>query len=109
MRSKAIALLVSTATFIVLTSVPSGAQQTTGEPGSPSATTTIDGHVLPPPPSQFGGEVELNAAQSKAYWPARVVSPKGAPNILLIITDDVGFGESCWKTVIALRGSARST
>jgi arylsulfatase A-like enzyme len=24
-------------------------------------------------------------------WPARVVPPKGAPNILLIITDDVGF------------------
>ena len=24
-------------------------------------------------------------------WPARVVPPKGAPNILLIMTDDVGF------------------
>ena len=30
--------------------------------------------------------------QSKPYWPARVVPPKGAPNILLIMTDDVGFG-----------------
>ena len=92
MRSKAIALLVSAATFTVLTSAPSEAQQTTGEPGSPSATTTIDGHMLPPPPSKFGGEIELNAAQSKAYWPARIVPPKGAPNILLILTDDVGFG-----------------
>src|SRR5262249_7350198 len=25
------------------------------------------------------------------YWPARVVPPKGAPNVLLIMTDDVGF------------------
>ena len=26
------------------------------------------------------------------YWPPTVVPPKGAPNVLLIITDDVGFG-----------------
>jgi arylsulfatase A-like enzyme len=68
------------------------AQQIIGTPGAPNATTTIDGHVLPPPPQKFGGEIELNAAQSKPYWPLRVVPPKGAPNILLILTDDVGFG-----------------
>ena len=66
-------------------------QQMQGAPGAPDATTTIDGHVLPPPPQHFGGEIQLNAAQSKPYWPARVVPPKGAPNILLIMTDDVGF------------------
>jgi len=33
----------------------------------------------------------INAAQSRPYWPARVVPPKGAPNVLLIMTDDVGF------------------
>src|SRR5262249_15665954 len=67
-------------------------QQTTGAPGSPEATTTIDGSYLPPPPQKFQGEINLNAAQSKSAWPARVVPPKGAPNILLIMTDDVGFG-----------------
>ncbi len=67
------------------------AQQITGTPGAPGATTTIDGHVLPPPPQKFGGDIQLNAAQSKPYWPMRVVPPKGAPNILLIMTDDVGF------------------
>src|SRR5208337_2796867 len=67
------------------------AQQIHGAPGAPNATITIDGHVHPPPPQKFGGEIELNAAQSKPYWPARVVPPKGAPNILLIMTDDVGF------------------
>jgi hypothetical protein len=40
----------------------------------------------------FGGEINLKAAQSKPWWPPRVVPPKGAPNILLIMTDDVGFG-----------------
>src|SRR5208337_2987476 len=68
-----------------------GAQQIHGAPGAPDSTITIDGHVLPPPPQKFGGEIELNAAQSKPYWPASVVPPKGAPNILLIMTDDVGF------------------
>ncbi len=66
-------------------------QQTNGVPGSPEATTTIDGRYLPPPPQPFQGEINLNAAQSKPAWPARVVPPKGAPNILLIMTDDVGF------------------
>ena len=70
---------------------PTSAQQITGMPGSPEATTTIDGRYLPPPPQKFGGQIELNAAQSKPYWPARVVPPKDAPNILLIMTDDTGF------------------
>ncbi len=70
---------------------PAAAQQITGAPGSPDATTTIDGRYLPSPPPPFGGKIDLNAAQSKPYWPPRVVPPKGAPNILLIMTDDVGF------------------
>jgi arylsulfatase A-like enzyme len=71
--------------------VPALAQQITGAPGSPGATTTIDGRYLPPPPPQFGGEISPNAAQSTPYWPALVTPPEGAPNILLIMTDDVGF------------------
>jgi arylsulfatase A-like enzyme len=67
------------------------ALQRTGTPGSPNATTTVDGRYLPPPPQPFRGQIELNASQSKPYWPATVVPPKGAPNVLLIMTDDVGF------------------
>ena len=67
------------------------AQQVTGVPGSPDTTTTIDGRYLPPPPQKFTGQIELNAAQSNPAWPMRVVPPKDAPNILLIMTDDVGF------------------
>ncbi|HEX8892599.1 MAG TPA: sulfatase-like hydrolase/transferase, partial [Terriglobales bacterium] len=47
---------------------------------------------MPLAPQQFEGTIALNFSQSKQAWPARVVPPKGAPNILLIITDDVGFG-----------------
>jgi arylsulfatase A-like enzyme len=67
------------------------AQEIHGTPGLPGSTITIDGRVLPPPPQPFGGRIELNALQSQPYWPSRVVPPKGAPNILLIMTDDVGF------------------
>src|SRR5215510_2669287 len=70
------------------------AQQITGVPGSPSATTAIEGNQLPPPPQKFEGKIERNTAQSTPYWPARVVPPKGAPNVLLIMTDDTGFGVS---------------
>ena len=52
----------------------------------------LDGKQLPPPPPKFGGKIERNAAQSKPYWPPRVEPPKGAPNVLLIMTDDAGFG-----------------
>lgn len=72
--------------------LPAQAQQVTGTPGAPDATTTIDGRILPPPPPPFHGSIGLNAAQSTPFWPMRVVPPKGAPNILLIMTDDVGFG-----------------
>ena len=89
---KTIFLGVLAGLILVLAAVPALAQQVTGVPGSPSATTTISGKQLPPPPPKFGGKIERNAAQSKPYWPPRVVPPKGAPNVLLIMTDDSGFG-----------------
>ena len=71
---------------------PADAPPAAAPPGSPAATTTIDGRYLPSPPPSFGGQINLNAYQSVPWWPARIVPPKGAPNILLIMTDDVGFG-----------------
>ena len=84
-----LSLFVSTALSPVV-----GAQETTGVPGAPDATTTIDGNYLPPSPQRFGGEIGLDAKGSKPYWPAQIVAPEGAPNILLIITDDAGYGVS---------------
>jgi arylsulfatase A-like enzyme len=66
--------------------------QTTGAPGSPGATTTIDGKQLPPPDPKFGGVIKDTAPDSKPWWPPTVVPPRGAPNILLIMTDDQGYG-----------------
>jgi len=69
-------------------------QQTTGVPCSPNATTTIDGKSLPQPPQPFGGVIKESATDSKPCWRARVVPPKSAPNVLLILTDDQGYGVS---------------
>jgi arylsulfatase A-like enzyme len=91
---KTTALLFSAMTLTVLAFAPATAQQTTGVPGSPSATETIDGKYLPPPPPRFGGDINLSARNSKPYWPPQVVPPKGAPNVLLIMTDDQGYGVS---------------
>jgi arylsulfatase A-like enzyme len=68
------------------------AAEVTGTLGSPGATTTISGKQLPPPDPEFGGVIKHDALQSKAWWAPRVVPPKSAPNVLLIITDDAGFG-----------------
>jgi arylsulfatase A-like enzyme len=70
------------------------AQQITGVPGSPGATVTLDGKQLPPPPMKFGGVIKESAKDSTPWWPPRVVPPKGAPNIILIMTDDQGYGVS---------------
>ena len=77
-----------------LSVVAAHAQTTTGTPGSPDATTTIDGRYLPPQPPAFGGVINLEASKSTPYWPPQVVPPKGAPNVLLIMTDDQGYGVS---------------
>ena len=86
--------MILVASILVFGCVSAEAQQTTGIPGSPGATTTIDGRYVPPPPQPFQGRIELNAMQSKSAWPARVVPPKGAPNVLLILLDDAGYGSN---------------
>ena len=89
---RALTRLAISAAMISATPVVGSAQQITGTPGSPSATSTISGKQLPAPDPKFGGVIKDGALQSKAWWAPRIVPPKGAPNVLLIITDDAGFG-----------------
>jgi arylsulfatase A-like enzyme len=81
-----------TVTTAMLVALQTHAQEISGTPGSPSATTTISGKQLPAPDPKFGGVIKEKATESKAWWPPRVVPPKGAPNVLVIMTDDCGFG-----------------
>jgi arylsulfatase A-like enzyme len=84
--------LAALLTAASLAAAPVGAVETTGTPGAPNATTSIDGKQLPPPDPKFGGVIKDDALQSTPWWAPRVVPPKKAPNILLIMTDDSGFG-----------------
>lgn len=68
------------------------AQQINGTPGAPNATMTINGKQLPAPAPEFGGVIKDNALQSTPWWAPRIVPPKQAPNVLLIMTDDSGYG-----------------
>ena len=87
-----VALGISLFASLFLSAASADAQQITGTLGSPDAATTLDGKQLPPPDLPFGGVIKEKAKDSKPWWPPRVVPPKGAPNVLLIMTDDSGFG-----------------
>jgi hypothetical protein len=47
--------------------------------------------VLPRLEAPFGGYIARKVQDSIKDFPKEVRAPKGAPNILLILTDDVGF------------------
>ncbi|MCT8972535.1 arylsulfatase [Microbaculum marinisediminis] len=66
-------------------------QQSYRDFGAPDATMSADGLQLPPPDLPFGGVIKDDALQSTPWWSPRVMPPQGAPNVLLIITDDAGF------------------
>ena len=68
------------------------AQTITGTPGAADATTTIRGNKLPAPAPPFGGVIQDTALQSRPWWAPRITPPQSAPNVLMIITDDAGFG-----------------
>src|SRR6516165_884700 len=48
--------------------------------------------VLPPPQPPFQGKIERTVKDSTPDFPKSIEAPAGAPNVLLILTDDVGFG-----------------
>ena len=78
--------ILQTSSLVVLlsfTSLSGSAigQVVTGELGTPSATTTITGKQIPPPPPAFGGVIKEKASDVEAWWAPRVVPPKGAPNV----------------------------
>lgn len=54
-----------------------------------------DRRHLPIEPYQQVGELSSSLAKSGAIdWPKEISAPEGAPNVLLVMMDDVGFGAS---------------
>jgi arylsulfatase len=50
--------------------------------------------ALPVPDPPFKGVIDRKAKDSKPDFPQAVTALKDAPNVLLILTDDTGFGAS---------------
>ncbi len=82
---------VALATTAVIGSGAAFAQQIRGTPGAPSAVMTPPGLQLPAPTPPFTGRILPNAVDSTSAWPPQIMPPDGAPNVLLVLTDDVGF------------------
>ncbi|HTW87083.1 MAG TPA: hypothetical protein VMD75_03650, partial [Candidatus Binataceae bacterium] len=66
-------LLISTSFAMVSASE---AQRFNGTPGAQDAMYFSNSKVLPAPALKFGGVIKRNAAQSKPWWPPRIVPPK---------------------------------
>lgn len=61
---------------------------------APAVSTAAQGHVLPHPATPFNGRLEPTERDSTTVFPEKVRAPAGAPNILLVMTDDVGFASA---------------
>ena len=66
-----------------------------------SATATVfpDSKVLPTPTPPFKGFIAPNLIDSQPAWPPTVMPPEGAPNVLLVLIDDAGFGSNIFGGV----------
>jgi len=48
--------------------------------------------ALPKPDAPFAGKIDADRDKAVPAWPQPVKAKEGAPNILLVLLDDVGFG-----------------
>lgn len=81
-----------------------GCNNPSGAPNGGKADTTnasvwdtaggFDRTVLPVAYPEFHGKIDSNVATSQPDFPKLIEAPEGAPNVLIILTDDVGFGAS---------------
>jgi arylsulfatase len=78
----------------ILAELPASAQQFQGAPGAPGTLEFPDSRVLPiaTPPST--GVINQNLINSQPSWPSTIAPPKDAPNVLLILIDDAGYGSN---------------
>jgi arylsulfatase len=58
----------------------------------PTVAQEADRTKLPLPDAQFNGKIEKTFEGSKQDYPQPTRPPEGAPNVVIIMLDDLGFG-----------------
>lgn len=51
-------------------------------------------NILPYPPTEFKGKIGTSFEDSKEDYPQPLKAQEGAPNVIIILLDDVGFGQA---------------
>ncbi len=77
-------VLIAVAAFSILPPAADGAEA--------NSVREVDRTVLPIPDAPFQGVVDRTLIGSKPDVPHNVRAPEGAPNVLLVLLDDAGFG-----------------
>ena len=54
----------------------------------------LDRTIIPLPEPEFGGIIGKTYKESESEWPELPAPPAGAPNVVVILLDDVGFGQT---------------
>ena len=90
-------LFVSTAQVAIAAAAASALSSTEAEAQAaqtprPGAKLAPDGTEIPRPSPPFKGTIGKTFKELKQDFPQPIKAPKGAPNIVLILLDDVGFG-----------------
>jgi arylsulfatase A-like enzyme len=89
------AIILAIIGMVIVWQFPAAAQHpVAGERGAPSAREFPNSRVLPIPTPPFTGTIEPNLVNSTPGWPPAISPPEGAPNVLLILIDDAGFGSN---------------
>jgi arylsulfatase A-like enzyme len=90
-RTPALRRLATVLGLVALVSMaaPGGAALT----AAPPAADALDRTVLPVPEPQHTPIREIDIRKAKANAPFEVKAPKGAPNVVLVLVDDMGFGQ----------------
>jgi arylsulfatase A-like enzyme len=86
--------VMASLTLLAIAGLMSGCSQESGPTASMTSSDGLDRTVLPipEPKRQTYKELDVRNAKAPARW--EVKAPQGAPNVVVVLIDDIGFGAS---------------